>query len=378
MYDLLISGGHLIDPSQSIDAPRDVAIHQGRVTEIAPHIDPAHATRSVDATGCYVTPGLIDYHTHGYWGVSHYGIDLDRHALGRGVTTVLDVGSAGAQTWSGFRHHVIERSNCRILAYLNISMAGMIAQQVGECEELRYLDPDFAARTVEENRDLLLGIKVRQSRNVVGGNGLEPLRRAIQAARAAGVPIMVHVGDTPEPLDRILELMRPGDTLTHFLHGQRYGVLDDGGRVLPAVWDAERRGVHLDVGHGTRSFIFETAQSAVDQGLLPTTISSDAHAHSVPGPAGDLVTTMSKFLMLGLPLHEVIRKTTEVPAQLLGMAGKLGTLRPGAEGDVAVLRLEDGEFVYRDCSGEERKWDRRLEPVAVVKGGRECPVYPAA
>jgi len=377
MYDLLISGGHLMDPCQGIDALRDVAIHQGRVAEIAPNMDRAVANRVIDASGCYVTPGLIDFHTHGYWGVSHYGIDLDSHALGRGVTTVLDVGSAGAQTWPGFLNHVIKRARCRIFAYLNISLLGMIAQQVGECEDLRHLDPGFAARIVGENRDLLLGIKVRQSRNVVGGNHLKPLRLALKAAEEAGVPIMVHIGDTPEPVDEILSLMRPGDTLTHFLHGQRHRVVDDEGRVRQAVWEARERGVNLDVGHGTRSFVFETAQQAVEQGLLPTTISSDIHAHSVPSPARDLVTTMSKFLMLGLPLYEVIRKTTEVPARLLGMAGQVGTLRPGAEGDVAVLKLEEGEYVYCDCRGEERKWSRRLEPVAVVKGGVEYPTYRA-
>ena len=377
MYDLLISGGHLLDPSQNLDGLADVAISGGRVAEVADRIDPSLASARIDATGAYVTPGLIDLHAHGYWGVSHYGIDLDRHALGRGVTTVLDPGSAGAQTWPGFLHHVIERAECRILALLNVSMAGMIAQEVGECEELRYLDPSLAASTVTAHRDRLLGIKVRLSRNVVGNSGLEPLRRALIAAEQAETPLTVHVGDTPGPLEEILALLRPGDTLTHCFHGRPHSILARDGKLLPAVWDAVERGVALDVGHGVGSFAFATAERALDQGLLPHIISSDIHAHSVPLPAVDLVTTMSKFLMLGMSLYEVVRRSTATPAEKLGLAGRLGTLSPGAEGDVTVLRLESGQFRFLDCAGEERIGSKRLEPIAVVKGGVQYPILPS-
>ncbi len=378
LYDLLISGGHVLDPSQGLDGPADVALSGGRVAAVSEHIDPSLASSLIDATGSYVTPGLIDLHAHGYWGVSHYGIDLDRYSLGRGVTTVLDPGSAGAQTWPGFLHHVIERAECRIYALLNISMAGMIAQQVGECEELRYLDPDIAASTVAAYPDRLLGIKVRLSRNVVGNSGLEPLHRALAAARASGVPLTAHVGDTPGPLEEILSLLRPGDTLTHCFHGRPHSILDGDGRLLPAVWDAVERGVTLDVGHGVGSFAFATAERALDQGLLPHVISSDLHSHSVPMPAVDLVTTMSKFLLLGMSLHEVVRRTTVIPAEKLGMTDRLGTLRPGAEGDVTVLRLETGSFRFLDCVGEERTGHERLEPVAVVTGGKQRAIIPAA
>ncbi len=378
MYDLLISGGHLLDPSQGLDGAADVALSDGEVAEIAEHIDPSLASARIDATGAYVTPGLIDLHAHGYWGVSHYGIDLDRYALGRGVTTILDPGSAGAQTWPGFLHHVIERAQVRIFALLNISMAGMIAQQVGECEELRYLDPAFAASTVVAHRDLLLGIKVRLSRNVVGNSGLEPLRRALVAAEQAEVPLTAHVGDTPGPLEEILALLRPGDTLTHCFHGRPHSILDPEGRLLPAVWDAVERGVTLDVGHGVGSFAFTTAERALDQGLIPHVISSDIHAHSVPMPAVDLVTTMSKFLMLGMPLYDVVHRTTVTPAAKLGTADRLGTLKPGAAGDVTVLRLQTGQFRFLDCLGEERTGSQKLEPVAVVKGGRQHPILPVA
>lgn len=369
MYDLLITGGRVIDPSQSIDSHKDVAITAGRVVELADHISPSLAANQVDAAGCIVTPGLIDLHTHGYWGVSHYGIDLDRYSLARGVTTSLDVGSAGAQTWLGLRHFIIEKAKSRIYAYLNISMVGMIAQPVAENEDLRYLDPVFAARIVAENRDLILGIKVRASRYTVGDHKLEPVTLAAEAARAAGVPMMVHIGDTPTPLDNILALMRSGDTLTHCFHGKPRRVLDDNGIVLPAVWDAVERGVNLDVGHGQRSFTFDTAERAMGQGLLPTVISSDIHTYSVPTPAGDLVTVMSRFLALGMPLLDVIHRVTATPAKVLGLADRLGTLRPGAEGNVTVLKLVEGEYTYHDCVGGERKGVHRLQPISVVRAG---------
>lgn len=374
MYDLLISGGHLLDPAQGLDGPGDLAVVAGKIAVVGAHVSPELAVNRIDASGTYVTPGLIDLHAHGYWGVSHYGIDLDRHSLGRGVTTVLDPGSAGAQTWPGFLHHVIERANSRVFGLLNISMTGMIAQQVGECEDLRYLDPEFAAATVAEHPDRLIGMKVRLSRNIVGNNGIEPLRRALAAAELARVPVTVHIGDTPGPLEEIVDLLRRGDTVTHCYHGRPRSVLDANGRVLPAVWDAVERGVRLDVGHGVSSFTFATAERALDQGLLPNFISSDAHSHSVPAPAGDLVSVMAKFLLLGMPLADVIRRVTATPAERLGMAGQLGALTEGADGDVTLLRLESGSFPLVDCSGEVRTGTARLEPVAVVKGGTQYPI----
>lgn len=290
------------------------------------------------------------------------------------MTTSLEVGSAGAQTWPGLRRFIIEKARSRIYAYLNISVVGMIAKPVAENEDLRHLDPTFAAKTVEANRDLILGIKVRASRYTVGNHKLEPVTLAAEAARAAGVPMMVHIGDTPTPLQDILALMQSGDTLTHCFHGKPRRVIDENGKVLPAVWDAVERGVNLDVGHGQRSFTFDTAVRALDQGLLPTAISSDIHTYSVPAPAGDLVTVMSKFLALGMPLGDVVHRTTAAPAKVLGMADHLGTLRPGAEGDVTVLKLEEGEFTFHDCVDAKRKGAYRLQPVGVVKAGTVCPV----
>ena len=370
MYDLLVKGGIVVDPAQGLHAKRDLAITKGVIESLEKDIPSDAARETLDAAGHLVTPGLIDLHVHVYPGVSHYGIDADTHSLAHGVTTVLDAGSSGADTFNGFRRYVVNVSDTRIYAFLNISTMGMISPQVGELEDLRFADVEKAVEVIERNRDVIQGVKVRMSRPLVGANGMQPLLLAKRAAEAVKMPLMVHIGNTPMPLTEILAELRGGDILTHCFHGSEQGILDDHGYVLDAVRDAVTRGVNLDVGHGRGSFSFDVAAKALDQGVAPHTISSDLHHYNVFGPVHSLATTLSKFLYLGLSLDDALAKATSTPAKLLGIAKELGTLRQGSLADVAVFDLQEGTFSFMDAVGKVVVGTRLLKPAAVVKGGR--------
>jgi dihydroorotase len=370
MYDLVIRNGTVLDPAVGRSERRDVGIRAGRIVAVAPEIAPDVSPDVLDATGHLVTPGLIDIHVHVYPGVSHYGVLPDATCLARGVTTACDAGSAGADTFDGLRRYVIDVSETRVLAYLNISAIGMVSPLDNELEDLRHASLERAVGVVERHRDVIQGIKVRLSRRHVGRNGLEPLRLARKAAEAVGMPIMVHVGDTDPSLGEILAELRPRDIVTHCFHGRPHGILDKTGTVLPEVQEAARKGIVFDVGHGVGSFSFEVARAALRQGLAPATISSDLHHYNVNGPVFDLATTMSKFLFLGLPLTEVLAKTTSVPAGLLGLDDRLGAIREGYLADITIFKLAEGEFRFEDSMKEQVVGRQKLEPVAVIRRGR--------
>ncbi len=370
MYDLLIKNGVVIDPSQGLHEKRDIAITKGKIESMEKDISSDKAREIIDAAEHIVTPGLIDIHVHVYPGVSHYGIDADTHALAHGVTTVMDAGSSGADTFEGFRRYVVNVSDTRIVAFLNISTMGMISPRVGELEDLRFADVEKAVEVIERNRDIIQGVKVRMSRSIVGDNGIQPLLLAKRAAEAVKMPIMVHVGNTPMPLADILEEMRRGDILTHCFHGSENGILDNQGNILDAVSEAVKKGVNLDVGHGRGSFSFNVAEKALAQGVSPQTISSDLHHYNVFGPVYNLATTVSKFLYLGLSLNEALSKVTLTPAKLLGIDEELGNLRKGSIADVSIFKLKKGNFSFLDTVGKTVVGNRLLKPAAVVKGGK--------
>ena len=375
--DVLIRGGRVIDPAQGLDGPFDVGIRGGLVAELAPAIDPAGWRREIDAGGRIVTPGLVDLHVHVYDGVSHYGISADRYCLSRGATTVLDAGSAGAQTFDGFRRYVIDEQETRIRALLNISVTGTLTDLRGELRDLEYADVGRAMRTVDENRGLVVGIKVRAG-GESGPNDMAGTERAIEVAEAFGLPIMLHITRTVTPISRLLGLLREGDILTHSFRlsgtpaAADQGILTGEGVVRDSAVAALERGVLFDVGHGGGSFSFDVMEMAMRQGVLPGTISSDVHAYNVgaDGPVYDLATTLSKFLALGLPLVEVVRKATEVPAGALAWGAEVGTLSPGAVGDVAIFEMHTGEHRFRDAYGGVRTGSEMLVPWRTVKGGR--------
>jgi dihydroorotase len=365
---VLIQGGRVVEPLQGLDDVRDVRIERDRIAAVASDLRPAAGEDLLDARGLLVTPGLIDLHVHVFPGASHYGIEADANCLATGTTTVVDAGSAGALTFGAFRKYVIEVSDTRIIPFLNIGATGMLSPDVGELEDLRFVDKARALKTIDAHRGLIRGVKARLSRELVGQNARAALLIARETAEAARLPLMVHPGDTPITLEEILQALRPGDVLTHCYHGREEGVLDQG-RVRPEARQAAERGVILDVGHGRGSFSFATARGALAQGLGPGSISSDLHIYNVDGPVFDLATTMSKFLALGVALPDVVRMTTAVPAAVIGAADTLGTLRPGTEADVTLLRLESGSFTLTDSHDETLVAGDRLVPVHVVRKG---------
>jgi dihydroorotase len=372
-YDLLIRRGTLIDPAREIHAQQDVAFADGTVAATGKDLLVADAREVIDADGLYVTPGLIDVHVHVYPGVSHFGIEPDPTCLARGATTVVDAGSAGADTFPGFRKYVIEVSQTRILAQLNIASHGMVSREVGEFALPEYANVDACCRMIEQHRDLILGVKVRLTKDSIVSKsaGMIPLHRAREAADAAGLPIMIHPQAAwCESLDDILTVMKAGDILTHCFHGMACGILDEGGKVRPSVHDAIERGVIFDVGHGAGSFDWNVVETAMAEGVLPKTISSDLHIYNVDGPVYDLANVLTKFLHLGLSLDEVFSRVTSVPAQTVLMQDRIGTLAPGAWGDAVIFELREGTYNLADSGGQVRTGTRSLEPVTVVKAGK--------
>jgi dihydroorotase len=374
VYDLLIRGGRVIDPSQGLSAEVDVAISQGKVARIAASIAESQARQVLDARNMIVTPGLVDIHVHVYDGVAPLGIPADPNCIAKGATTVVDAGSAGAHTFPGFRQYVVRMVETRVYALLNISVIGQSTlsngNPFGELLDLRYANPKLAIRTIEQNRDVILGIKVRLTRNIAGENDLQALGLAREAADAVGLPLMVHIGATHSPLPKILAMLKTGDLITHSYHGREGGILDDRDRVLPEVRRAIENGVMLDVGHGAGSFAFQTAEKAFPQGVLPGTISSDVHQGNVNGPVYDLATTLSKFLHMGISLEEVIRRATSNPAKVLTFPSGTGSLQEGAVADSAVFELREAPWEMVDSMGEKRPGKWRLRPMATIKAGR--------
>jgi dihydroorotase len=291
----------------------------------------------------------------------------------------VDAGSAGANTFPGFRRWVIDQSEGRILAYLNISATGQIDPFLGELHDLRFADPERAARVAEAHPDVIVGFKVRVSEMLSGPNGLAGLDRGLEAGRATGLPVMVHIGGTPFDIEEVLGRLRPGDVVTHAYTGWRPGIVDEAtGRVVAAAREARERGVLFDVGHGAGSFTWPVAEAALADGFRPDTISSDLHRLNIASPVHDLATTMSKFLLLGLSLGDVVAMVTTAPAAALGAKATpgLGTLAVGGEADLSVLRLEEGRFELLDTGGTMREAHQRLVPIATVRAGRSVPIQP--
>lgn len=370
MHELVLKGGRVIDPSQGIDRVADVAFADGKVAGIGDNLS-GREVRA--AAGKIVVPGLIDLHTHVYWGGTSLGVEAELLARTGGVTTFVDAGSAGPGNFLGFRRHVIERSPVRILPYLNVSFPGIFAfsksVMLGENADMRLIDAREAARVAVEHRDLVLGIKVRVGRSAGGDSGVHPLDIALEVAEQTGLPVMAHL-DTPPPSRReVVQRLRPGDILTHCFRPFPNAPVGADGAVREEILAARARGVVFDIGHGAGSFGFATTRAMLAAGFLPDVISSDVHTISIEGPAFDLLTTMSKFLCLGLDLPTVVGLATANPARAIGR-GDLGTFSAGAAGDASVLELVEGRFDYADSIGERLTGDKRLVSTGVVLAGR--------
>jgi dihydroorotase len=372
-HDLILAGGHVIDPSQNLDGIMDVAFRAGKVSAVAKAIKPGPKTEIRNVKGAIVSPGLIDLHTHVYWGGTSLGIDAEEFCRTSGVTTAVDTGSAGPGNFMGFRKHVIEKSQVRILAYLHVSFAGIFAFSptimVGESEEPRLLAPAECAEVAAHHRDLLVGIKVRVGRNASGTQGWAALKIALEVADKVGMPLMVHIDHPPPSYEDVIGLMRPGDILTHAFRPFPNTPVSAQGKVKAEVLAARKRGVIFDIGHGKGSFAFETARAMLANGFKPDVISSDVHALCINGPAFDQVTTMSKFLCMGMSLPDVIAAST-VNAAMAMRRPELGSLKVGSVGDATLLRVADGAFDYVDVVGEHLEGRQKIVSEGVVIAGK--------
>ena len=371
--DLILRGGRVIDPSQNIDSIKDVGFSEGKVAAVSDRIEAGPQSEIRDVSGQIVTPGLIDLHTHVYWGGTSLGIDAEEFCRASAVTTSVDTGSAGPGNFAGFRKHVIEPSEVRILAYLHVSFAGIYAfsssVMVGESEDLRLMAPVEAARVADENRDVIVGIKARVGLRTSGVNGATPLRYALEVADNVGMPVMLHIDNPPPSYEEVLDMLRPGDVLTHCFRPFPNAPVQAQGAIKKGVLRARERGVIFDIGHGKGSLSFNVARQMLAHGFEPDTISSDIHKLCIDGPVFDQVTTMSKFLCLGMSLGDVIKAST-VNAAFALKRPELGTLKPGAAGDASILSVTRGRFEYLDVVGEVMQGDQRIRAEGTVIGGK--------
>jgi len=369
-YDLILRHGRLLDPGGKHDQVGDIAFAGGKIAAFG-RIDGA-APVERDVSGCIVMPGMIDAHTHVYWGGTSISIDADTLARRCGTTTWLDVGSAGPGNFAGFRKHVIEHNQTRILAYLHVSHAGIFGfshtVMVGESLDMRLMDTAQCARVALDNPDVIRGIKVRVGAGTSGINGITPLYHAIEAADRAGLPVMCHIDNAPPRYTDVIDELRPGDVLTHCFRPFPNAPVYADGRIKEACWAARERGVIFDVAHGKGSLSFAVAEAMLAGGFPPDIISSDVHVLCIDGPAYDNLVTMSKFLNLGMDLTEIIRAVTLAPARLLKRPD-LADLSIGTTGDATVLRIEEGRFTFTDVEDRTMTGRQQFALDSMVVGG---------
>jgi len=372
MSHLILTGGRVIDPANGRDDIADVAFKDGKVAEIGRDL-PRAGAETVDVAGKIVTPGLVDLHAHVYWGGTSLGVDAAAVARTSGTTSFVDAGSSGPGNFHGFRKHVIEPSAVRIIPILNVSHAGIFAfsttVMVGECADLRLLEPRDCVRVINANRDLIVAVKVRVGRTAGGNSGIAPLDIALEVAAEVGLPVMAHLDNPPPSRLEVVSRLRKGDILTHCFRPFPNAPAAPDGSVREEIAAARERGVVFDIGHGGGSFGFRTAEAMLAAGFLPDVISSDVHALSINGPAYDQITTMSKLLSLGMSLNDVIRAGTIAAAKAVGH-DDIGHLSPGAAGDATVIDLAEGAFEYRDVLGESRQGLSRLMASGLVVNGK--------
>ncbi len=364
---LVLRGGEVIDPASGRRGQFDVAFAGDRVTDIASGLPSANA---VDVSGCLVVPGLIDLHSHVFEGIGE-GVNADTAGLRRGTTTTVDGGSAGARSFGAFRH-VTSQNQCRTLAWLNLSTIGQVDLRVGELMVAPWIDVDGAAKVADENRDIIVGFKARLSTYVCGGTALPALRAIREAGERTGLPFMVHIGDTGEPMPELLPLLRPGDVVTHTLTGRKYGFVGTDGKILPAAFEARERGVLFDAARGRNHVSFPIMQAAVEQGFLPDSLATDVTIATSADPAFGLPLMMTHLLSFGVPIEELVPRVTLNPARAL-RRDDLGRLQVGGIGDATVLRVEACDFTIQDVDGRTRQTQQRVVAVGVVRAGVWVP-----
>jgi dihydroorotase len=373
MYDLLLKGGHVIDPSQDLREALDIAVENGKIAKVAANIPAAEARRVVDIPGKTVTPGLIDLHTHVFDGVAANGVHPDIAGVHAGVTTVVDAGSSGCATFSAFPRHILPKCETEVIPLLHICQTGLATNPDIIAESS--IDLESTLRVVRENKGLIKGIKARMVSPALEIFGMEMPRLAKRAARESSVPLMVHIGDTtkrydPNVIRELLPLLEPGDIVTHLFTANPGGVLDTNGKLVPEAKELAARGVWLDTAHGRMNFGFNVGRRVLDQGLTPHCISTDL---TIPGRANtvhSMVEIMARFLGMGFTLEQVIAMSTVNPARAIGEADRLGSLVVGRQADISVLEVRDGRWVVYDTLRDSMKIDKTVVPVLTVKRGR--------
>lgn len=371
-YELIIKGGRLIDPRNKIDAMMDVAVGDGVIQEVSRNIAPSEGQTIIDAQGLIVAPGLIDIHTHVFVGEKEKtfasgfsSVSPDDFTLKAGITTVVDAGTSGWRSFPKFKEEVIDRSKTRVLVFLNITGAGMIGSP--DEENLDDMDVAMTVKTIQEYPEIIVGTKIGHYR----GDQWTPFDKAVAVGTKADVPMILECHLPELPLEMVLEKMRPGDIFTHTYGAvnDRNWLLDDQGSVQPYVWEARKKGVYFDVGHGGGSFHYSLAVPALEQGFYPDSFGTDLHRFSMNAGMKDMLNVMSKFLNLGMPLEDVIYKATWSPAKMI-KRDDLGHLSEGAEADIAILRVREGQFGYIDADGYKINGDKRLEAELTIRAGK--------
>ena len=372
--DVLIRGGNVIDPSQGISGLRDVAVTGDRIVAMAEQLPNYRSDHVIDARGQLVVPGLIDLHVHAYTH-SPFGLEPDPLCAAGGVTTMLDAGTAGSFNFSAFRRDGIDQTQTQLLALVNLSCIGLVAANLGELLDPRYADPDGVIATIRQHPDVAVGVKIRAGTHIIGAGeqGWQNLRAAIRAARESETWLMVHIGESPMSIPELAESLAPGDCITHCFKGGSTRVTDDHGKIYPEIKAAAERGVIFDVGHGYGSFQWEVVQAALDDGFEPTTISTDLHTKNIHGPVYDMPTTMSKFLLLGVPIERVVEMSTTRPAKILKREDEIGTLRVGTIADIAVLEKHEGRFTLTDSYRQTRVGNELLTAATTIRRGEILP-----
>ena len=372
MYDLLIKGGTVIDPSQNINGANDVAVEDGRIARVAPDIPAEEASRVVEVKGLIVTPGLIDLHTHVYDGVNGNGVEADLGGVRAGVTTMVDAGSSGCDTFGGFPRHIIPNNATEIIPFLHICRTGLATTP--DIFSPASIDLDRTIQVVEQNRDTIYGIKARMVSPALEIMGMEMPRMAKRAAVEAGVKLMVHIGDTEKRYDekvihQLLPILEEGDIVTHLFTANPGGVIDSEGKLVPEAREAQERGVWLDTAHGRMNFSFDVGQRVLDQGLMPHCISTDL---TLPGrqlTVHSMTEMMTRFLAMEFTLEQVVEMCTLNPARALGQEDRIGSLAVGHQADISVLDMTEGDWVVYDVVGDSRKTEKAVVPVLTVKRG---------
>jgi dihydroorotase len=378
-FDLVVKSGEVLDPSQNLRAKRDVGVRFGAIEAVETDIPADRALKVLSAAGKLVTPGLIDLHSHVYPYGSAIGIPADELLAFQATTTMVSAGDAGAHNLAAFRRYIVAQTRTRLYAFVHIANMGLTPFPVPELYNIDFAQVDAAAKAVAENSDIVLGVKVRMSENVIAKNGTEPLKRALQACEIAGggAKVMCHIGgvETTKLMSEILDLLRPGDILTHCYSGapnlsNAFTNIVQDGKLLPAALAAKQRGVIFDVGHGGGSFDYTVAEVAIPAGATPDTISSDIHVFSGNTPGMPYLTwVMSKFLNMGFTLEQVIAMATINPAKVINRMPKLGTLQIGAPADLSILELVEGPVEFVDTRNNRRQGNVHLRPSTVVLAG---------